>query len=114
MLSQLTTQKIQPEHLDRSALIYIRQSTLIQVRENTGSTARQYDLLQRALNLGWSREQVVVVDAVRVVVADLDDPARLGEPGIQSAPGAEFVHRHPRPTQSQPREFTYDTLLEPM
>ena len=62
MLSQLTTHKIRPDHLDRLALIYVRQSTLIQVRENTGSTARQYDLVQRALDLGWPREQIVVVD----------------------------------------------------
>ncbi|MBU1752153.1 MAG: recombinase family protein [Chloroflexi bacterium] len=62
MLSQLTTPKIQPAHLARQAFIYIRQSTLIQVRENTGSTARQYDLVQRALDLGWSREQIDVLD----------------------------------------------------
>jgi DNA invertase Pin-like site-specific DNA recombinase len=54
--------KIQTEHLGRRALIYVRQSTLAQVRENVGSKARQYDLVQRALDLGWSREQIVVVD----------------------------------------------------
>ncbi len=62
MLSQLNTHKIRPEHRERQALIYVRQSTLIQVRENTGSTARQYDLVQRALDLGWPREQILVVD----------------------------------------------------
>ena len=40
--------KIRPDHLDRLALVYVRQSTLIQVRENTASTARQYDLAGRA------------------------------------------------------------------
>ena len=54
--------KIQAEHLGRQALIYVRQSTLTQVRENVGSKARQYDLVQRALDLGWGREQIVVVD----------------------------------------------------
>ena len=54
--------KIQTEHLGRRALIYVRQSTLAQVRENVGSKARQYDLVQRALDLGWLREQIVVVD----------------------------------------------------
>lgn len=62
MLSRLTTPKIRPEHLDRQALIYIRQSTLVQVREHTGSTARQYDLVQRALDLGWPREHIIVID----------------------------------------------------
>lgn len=54
--------KIRTEHLGRQALIYVRQSTLTQVRENLGSQARQYDLAQRALDLGWTKEQVVVVD----------------------------------------------------
>jgi DNA invertase Pin-like site-specific DNA recombinase len=43
-------------------LIYIRQSTLAQVLKNTGSKARQYNLVQRALDLGWTQEQIVVVD----------------------------------------------------
>ena len=62
MLSPHHTQKILPEHLERQALIYIRQSTLAQVTRNIGSKARQYDLVQRALDLGWMREQIVVVD----------------------------------------------------
>ena len=62
MLNRLTTHKIRPEHLQRQALIYIRQSTLAQVLENTASTARQYDLARRALELGWSQEQIVVID----------------------------------------------------
>jgi len=62
MHTTLSTHKIRPEHLDRQAFIYVRQSTLAQVRYNTGSTARQYDLAQRALELGWSPEQVTVID----------------------------------------------------
>lgn len=62
MLNQLTTHKVQGEHLDRQALIYVRQSTLMQVLENTGSKARQYDLSQRALELGWPPERIVVID----------------------------------------------------
>ncbi len=52
MLNPLNNPKIRPDHLDRQAFIYVRQSTLVQVRDNTGSKARQYDLVQRALNLG--------------------------------------------------------------
>ncbi len=54
--------KIRHGHLQRQALIYIRQSTLMQVRENTGSSARQYQLVDRALELGWPRELITVID----------------------------------------------------
>jgi DNA invertase Pin-like site-specific DNA recombinase len=62
MLSQISLQKIRPEHLEGRAFIYVRQSSLMQVRHNTTSTARQYDLVQRALDLGWERENVIVID----------------------------------------------------
>lgn len=58
----LTPNKIRTEHLDRQAIIYVRQSTLAQVRYNTGSTERQYDLAQRARDLGWSPEQITIID----------------------------------------------------
>ena len=41
------------EHLRRSAIVYVRQSTLAQVARNPESTARQYDLVSRAHELGW-------------------------------------------------------------
>lgn len=62
MLAHPAPSKIRPDHLARPALIYVRQSTLFQVREHTTSTARQYDLVQRARDLGWAREQIVVID----------------------------------------------------
>jgi excisionase family DNA binding protein len=55
--------KITRSHLGRSALIYIRQSSLAQVRDNTESTARQYALADEAVGLGWDRSQVQVIDA---------------------------------------------------
>jgi len=55
--------KIRPEHQDRAAMIYVRQSTLAQVRHHTGSTQRQYDLRERAQTLGWPAEQIQVIDA---------------------------------------------------
>jgi DNA invertase Pin-like site-specific DNA recombinase len=54
--------KITASHLSRTALIYVRQSTLAQVERNTESTARQYDLLSRARQLGWPREAIRVID----------------------------------------------------
>src|SRR3989442_1489076 len=62
MASHPSLNKIQPDHLDRDALIYVRQSSFIQVRDNTASTMRQYDLVQRALSLGWSQERIQVID----------------------------------------------------
>lgn len=55
--------KITTEHRSRSAVVYVRQSTLIQVREHSESTARQYGLSAVAVELGWTAEQVLVVDA---------------------------------------------------
>ena len=50
-------------HLERLALIYVRQSTLMQVREHTESTARQYALADEATRLGWPSSAVVIIDA---------------------------------------------------
>ena len=55
--------KIQPRHLLRLAFLYVRQSTLRQVLENTESTERQYALRQKAMALGWPAERIVVIDS---------------------------------------------------
>ena len=57
------TQKITASHLKRDAYLYIRQSTIRQVFENTESTRRQYALRQRAVSLGWPVERVIVIDS---------------------------------------------------
>jgi DNA invertase Pin-like site-specific DNA recombinase len=62
MMQSTTTSKVTTEHLSRNAYLYVRQSTLRQVVENTESTKRQYGLRQRAVALGWSDEQIVVID----------------------------------------------------
>jgi len=54
--------KVTAEHLRRNAYLYVRQSTLKQVLTNTESTYRQYDLRGRAIALGWTAEQVIVID----------------------------------------------------
>src|SRR5690242_21366654 len=54
--------KITASHRSRSAVVYVRQSTLAQLERNTESTARQYDLRERAVTLGWARAQVRVID----------------------------------------------------
>ena len=55
--------KVQARHLKRNAYLYVRQSTLRQVLENTESTERQYALRGRAIALGWQLDQVVVIDS---------------------------------------------------
>jgi DNA invertase Pin-like site-specific DNA recombinase len=54
--------KVRVDHLRRIAYIYVRQSTLQQVRQNQESTLRQYDLQRRALEMGWSKELIQVID----------------------------------------------------
>lgn len=54
--------KIKPGHLARKAIVYVRQSTLQQVQHHRESTARQYALDGRAVQLGWAAESVVIVD----------------------------------------------------
>ncbi len=56
-------EKISARHQERIALIYVRQSSLAQVRDNTESTARQYALADEAVRLGWARSSVEVIDA---------------------------------------------------
>ena len=56
-------QKVTAHHLRRNAYLYVRQSTMRQVLENTESTQRQYALRQRAVTLGWPHERVIVIDA---------------------------------------------------
>ena len=54
--------KVSPGHLSRDAYLYVRQSTVRQVSENTESTRRQYALRERAVALGWPADRVVVID----------------------------------------------------
>jgi DNA invertase Pin-like site-specific DNA recombinase len=71
--------KIRSEHLDRQALIYVRQSTPMQVRDNVASTARQYDLARRAEQFGWPRGRIQVIDQDQ----DRSGASTLGRDGFQ-------------------------------
>lgn len=61
-MSLETQQKVTASRLKRGAYLYVRQSTMRQVFENTESTKRQYALRQRAVALGWPDERVTVID----------------------------------------------------
>jgi DNA invertase Pin-like site-specific DNA recombinase len=63
MMGETQHSKVQARHLKKNAYLYVRQSTLRQVIENTESTQRQYDLRERAVVLGWRLDQVVVIDS---------------------------------------------------
>jgi excisionase family DNA binding protein len=57
----ISKEKIQPEHLARPAFVYVRQSTVGQVRHRHESQRRQYGLADDARALGW--REVIVIDA---------------------------------------------------
>lgn len=76
---RLSGSKILSRHLDRLAIVYVRQSTLQQTQKHQESTRLQYGLVQRAHELGWPRDRIVVID---------DDLGRSGSsaegrPGFQ-------------------------------
>ena len=56
------TEKIRPQHVERLAVVYVRQSTMQQVLEHQESTRLQYGLVQRAVAWGWSEARVLVID----------------------------------------------------
>ncbi len=64
------TSKVKPTHTQRAAVIYVRQSSPTQVVHNRESTERQYALVQRAIDLGWRREQITIIDEDLGVSAD--------------------------------------------
>jgi DNA invertase Pin-like site-specific DNA recombinase len=66
-------QKVKAAHVNRNAYLYVRQSTLRQVFENTESTKRQYGLRQHAVALGWPVERIIVIDS---------DPGRSGASAV--------------------------------
>ena len=84
--------KITAVHRQRMAVVYVRQSSPTQLERNRESTARQYQLVARALELGWTQDQVLVIDedlglsasgvADRTGFAQLTAEVALGRVGI--------------------------------
>jgi excisionase family DNA binding protein len=77
MTEPFRSPKLRAWHLDRSAVVYVRQSTPQQVNDHHESTARQYALADRAVELGWPREHVLIID---------DDLGKSGQ-SIEGRPG---------------------------
>lgn len=79
MSEPLLSPKLRPWHLDRLAIVSVRQSTPQQVLDHKESTARQYALVDRAVAGGWLRDRVVTRDD------DLGKSGQVidGRPGFQ-------------------------------
>jgi hypothetical protein len=58
----IDNQKIKSNHRHRAAVVYIRQSHPSQMENHPESTARQYALVEKAIGLGWNRNQVITID----------------------------------------------------
>ena len=58
----LCNPKIKPEHLARKAIVYLRQSSEKQVRQNKESQRLQYDVAERMRNLGWKTVEIIGTD----------------------------------------------------
>src|ERR1700724_4011997 len=80
MLPDTAASKVTAAHLSRTALLYVRQSSLKQVLHNTESAIRQYDLRGKAIALGWAAAQITVID--------IDQ----GHSGASAADRAGFQH----------------------
>ena len=53
---------VHPSHTQRAAIIYVRQSSAAQVEHHRESTERQYALVDRAIELGWHRDHITIID----------------------------------------------------
>jgi DNA invertase Pin-like site-specific DNA recombinase len=77
MTDPFRSPKLRAWHLDRSAFVYVRQSTPQQVSDHQESAARQYALADRAVALGWTADRITTID---------DDLGRSGQ-SIEGRPG---------------------------
>jgi DNA invertase Pin-like site-specific DNA recombinase len=77
VIEPLRSPKLRPWPFDRTAVVYVRQSTPQQVVEHQESTARQYGLVDRAVALGWPPSRIVVID---------DDLGKSGQT-VEGRPG---------------------------
>jgi DNA invertase Pin-like site-specific DNA recombinase len=81
MGTSLPSSKVRPWHLQRKAIVYVRQSTPQQVLDHRESADRQYGLVHRAAALGWPQGRVEVVD---------EDQGRSGQTA-EGRPGFQYL-----------------------
>lgn len=94
--------KVCAEHQQRVAYVYVRQSSMRQVRNNVESQKLQYGFAEQAAQLGWSRERIIVVDedqgqsgALLVGQREKDDAARAQAVGTGKIRGQVAQPRNP-------------------
>ena len=75
----LASAKLQPHHLERLAVVYVRQSAPRQLAENRESTELQYHMVYRAHDLDWRPDRVLVIDEDQ----GLSGRTAEGRPGFQ-------------------------------
>jgi hypothetical protein len=74
----MMSDKIQPHHLDRQAILYVRQSSSYQVLHNRESRALQYAMRDRLVALGWSEIEIIDDDLGRSAAGGVMRPASNG------------------------------------
>lgn len=82
--------KIQNHHLDRHAIVYVRQSTMQQVERHQESTRLQYGLVTKATHLGWPSQRVRVIDEDQGLSA-VSAVGRLGFQHLVAEVGLDHV-----------------------
>ena len=97
MFTDTVSAKVTATHLSRTALLYVRQSTLKQVLHNTESAIRQYDLRGRAIALGWAGDQITVID--------IDQGQSRASPGPRPPTGKGSNSWSPRSPSAAPGSF---------
>ena len=93
----MISDKIRPHHLERKALLYVRQSSAYQVLHNRESGALQYAMRDRLTALGWSEIEVIDDDLGRSAAGGSSAPASSGWwPRCASARSAPWQHARSR------------------
>jgi len=87
---ELRSEKVQPWHQQRLAVVYVRQSTPQQVLDHKESTRLQYGLKSRARDMGWTEDRVVVIDDDQAMSASSAE-ARTGFQRLVSEVSLEHV-----------------------
>ena len=114
MLPDTAASKVTAAHLSRTALLYVRQSSLKQVIHNTESAIRQYDLRGKAIALGWAGDQITVIDIDRAAPAP---PPRAGKGSSSwsprspwAGPGSSWAWNAPGWPATTPTGTSYSDL----
>ena len=90
-IEKMDLPKIRPEHLERKAFVYIRQSSPQQLRDHVEGRRRQFQMTDWAERAGWPKERIAVIDEegktaslpkARVKFGDLITAVGRGEAGI--------------------------------